>query len=501
LNFVGDRVRFVAEKVRKTAGTGGLGQLVGDLEKMPSSVGDTEKKVLETIRKYGLITRGDGVVVAVSGGPDSICLLHILYVLRKTLGVDLFVAHFDHGLRPGEDEAETAFVESMAESMGLSFATREGRVNPGKSLEERARTQRYAFLEEVRERFAARKIALGHQRNDQAETVLMRLLRGSGVAGLSGIRPIRDATFIRPLLELRRSEIETYILKRELPFKTDPTNLESRFLRNRVRLELLPKLREFQPRVVDILALTADRLRADHEYLEGIAKAWVKKEATFPSDDQVAIAVPLFRKLENAIRNRVIRHCVNAAGGNPDGLTQRQINAVERLAMGRRPQAEAHLPKGLTVRRTYDHMVFGRSPQVDPSDYSCVLKGPGRFFIQGLGCSVIVERLPDEKTIIREHAPWTACFDEGEITFPLILRSFRPGDRFVPLGMTGHKKLKDFFVDLKIPSRMRHRTPILACGNRIVWVCGLRMDERFKVSEKTREILKITFPEGSSLHP
>lgn len=478
-----------------------LQQVVGGLEKMPSSVGDTVKKVLDTIRKYRLITRGDRVVVAVSGGPDSICLLHILYTLRKTLGVALFVAHFDHGLRPGEDKEETAFVESMAESMGLSFVTGEGKLHQGKSLEARARKQRYAFLEEAGEKFSARKIALGHQRNDQAETVVMRLLRGSGSAGLSGIRPIRDATFIRPLLELRRSEIESYIRKRELPFKRDPTNLESRFLRNRIRLDLLPKLREYQPRVVDILALTADRLRADHEYLEGLAKAWVKKEATFPSDDQVSIAVPAFRKLDNAIRNRVIRHCVSGAGGNPDGLTQRQINAIERLVLAKRPQAEVHLPRGLTVRRTYDHMVLGRFLQAEQSDYACILKGPGRFSIPGVDAIVLVERLSDETPAFTENAPWTACFDEAEITFPLIMRNFRPGDRFVPLGMTGHKKLKDFFVDLKIPSRVRSRIPILACGNRILWVCGLRMDDRVKVSEKTEEIVRVTFPKGISLHP
>ncbi len=467
---------------------------------MLSLAGDTEKKVLETIRKYGLISRGDGVVVAVSGGPDSVCLLHILYTLRKTLDAALFVAHFDHGLRPDEDEDETAFVESMADSLGLPFVTRKGNLRPGKSLEERARKERYAFLEEARQGFSAGKIALGHQRNDQAETVLMRVLRGSGLAGLSGIRPIRDAIFIRPLLELRRSEIEVYIGERKLPFKSDPTNLESRFLRNRIRLDLLPKLREYQPRVVDILSMTADRLRADHEYLEGIAGAWVKKEATSPSDDQVAIGVNTFRKLENAIRNRVIRHCVGGAGENPDGLTYRQISAIDRLALAKRPQAEIHLPGGLRVRRTYDHMVFSRFSPEEPSDYLCDLQGPGRFFIQGVGSSVLVERLSDENLIIREDTPWTACFDAGKITFPLTLRNFRPGDRFVPLGMTGHKKLKNFFVDLKIPSRVRARTPILACGNRIIWVCGLRMDDRFKVSEKTREILKVTFPEGVSLH-
>ena len=215
---------------------------------MPPLVKKIEKKVLETIRKYDLLTKGEGIVVAVSGGPDSVCLLHILHNLRRTLEARLFVAHFDHGLRPDEDAAETSFVASMAETMGLPFVVDKGNIRPGPSLEDRARKARYAFLERARERFSAAKIALGHQRNDQAETVLMRLLRGSGLAGLSGIRPLRDGTIIRPLLQLGRWEIEAYLQERDLPFKTDQTNWDGRFLRNKIRQDLLPKLQEYLDR-------------------------------------------------------------------------------------------------------------------------------------------------------------------------------------------------------------------------------------------------------------
>ena len=158
------------------------------------------------------------------------------------------------------------------------------------------------------------------------------------------------------------------------------------------------------------------------------------------------------------------------------------------------------MPRGLTVRRIYDRLVFGRFSENGTSDYSYDLKGPGIYVIKALGTDMTVERLSNEGLIMQNNPPWTACFDGAKTTFPLSVRNFRPGDKFVPLGMTGHKKLKDFFVDLKIPSPVRAKTPILTCGNRIMWVCGLRVDDRFKVSRETKEIVRVTFSEGILSH-
>ncbi len=215
------------------------------------------KKVENTITGYRMLERGDRVIVAVSGGADSVCLLDILFTLKEILGIELVVAHFDHGLRPDEDEYETDFVKSLAESFDCNFTTKKTArsLTPGSaSLEEKARDIRYRFLNEVKAQFSAQKIATGHNLNDQAETVLMRLLRGSGSSGLSGIPPVRDTHIIRPLIEVTRNEIESYLSSKGLRHITDSSNFETKHLRNEIRLNLLPQLEKYQPKIVEILA-------------------------------------------------------------------------------------------------------------------------------------------------------------------------------------------------------------------------------------------------------
>ena len=245
------------------------------------------KKVKATISRYEMFQPGDLVVVAVSGGPDSVCLLHILHTLRKELGINLLVAHYDHGLRPGEDASETRFVTSLAESMAVPFETERAksllhRRTP--SLEEAARNARYRFLEKVRREHDAQKIALAHQLNDQAETVLMRMLRGSGPSGLGGIPPCRDQVIVRPLIEVSRKEVEAYIKARKVSYVVDSSNLQASFLRNRIRLELVPLLEQYQPRLAERLAETAEILRMEDEYLEQIVTAWVDGESDTSPD-------------------------------------------------------------------------------------------------------------------------------------------------------------------------------------------------------------------------
>ncbi|MDP6180938.1 MAG: tRNA lysidine(34) synthetase TilS, partial [Desulfatiglandales bacterium] len=237
----------------------------------------TIKKVKETLSRYGMIDPGDLVIVAVSGGPDSVCLLDILHELKAELAVRLVVAHYNHGLRGGEDESETRFVRHLASAMNFPFETEnasffiEGKTA---SLEERARNARYEFLERLKGKLHAQKIAMGHHLNDQAETVLMRLLRGSGPSGLAGIPPKRDDTIIRPLIELKREEIDSYVKRRELSYRVDRSNFDTRYLRNKIRLELLPLLLEYQPQFVEHLGQLAVILREDDKYLETEAEKW-----------------------------------------------------------------------------------------------------------------------------------------------------------------------------------------------------------------------------------
>jgi len=453
------------------------------------------KKGSDTISKNRRLEHGDRVVVALSGGPDSVCLLDILYRLQDPFGIDLVVAHFDHGLRPSEDESETQFVGSMAKSLDLPFETkRAGAVLRAgdSSLEERAREARYQFLEEVREEVQAQKIALGHNLNDQAETVLMRLLRGSGPSGLAGIPPYRDDKVIRPLIELRREEIEGYLGTRGLQYVSDPSNLDTRLLRNRIRLELLPQLKKYQPKIMELLGQTAEIMRTDDVWLEEEAEVWINEVAEKGANGKVSIPLSPFAALPEALKARVIRQALRRAGGNLRRVGFRHVEAINRVAAGERPQARVDLPNGVTARRVYDNLVFSKKDAEVAQGFCYSLGGPGESYLESLECTIILEEM--EKVILPNMgaSPWIAFLDAGRITYPLMIRNFRPGDRFVPLGMGGHRKLKDFFIDLKVPSEIRKRIPILTCKDTLLWVCGLRIDDHFKVTSETRRVLKIS---------
>ncbi len=460
------------------------------------SINDTIKKVRHTIIKYNMIRDGDRVVVAVSGGPDSVCLLDILRELENELGVELVVAHFDHGLRPGEDEAENRFVESLAADLTLPFETKKadpGMGQGGASLEERARHARYQFLEEVKEKFSAQKIAIGHNLNDQAETVLMRFLRGSGPSGLAGIPPCREEKIIRPLIETTRGEIESYLELKGLTHMTDSSNLQACYLRNKIRLELLPRLREYQPRIVELLGRTADIMRNDETWLAAKAEEWAKRSAETRGDGEIRIPLSSFIILPEALKNRVIRYALKMTGGSLRRVSLRHIEAINQMAMGEKPQALLNLPNGIIAKKVYDRLVFTGTKDTQFESFCYLLDGPGKFDLTALGRTIFLTEVEKAELSDMGASRWCAFLNADHLRYPLMIRNARPGDKFIPFGMSGHKKLKDFFMDLKAPSEARAQTPILFCRDIPIWVCGFRIDDRFKILPDTKKILKVTF--------
>ena len=328
--------------------------MTGDTKAGSAAVSSMIAAVKKTIARHDMIRPGDTVVAAVSGGPDSVCLLHLLHGLREELPMGLVVAHFDHGLRPAEDGHETRFVESLARSLDCAFDT--ARADPelrrtAACLEERARHARYRFLEEVRIRHAARRIALGHTRDDQAETVLMRLMRGSGPTGLAGIPPTRDGVIIRPLIDTSRQDVERYLDAAGLSFVTDSSNRETRHLRNRIRMELLPELARYQPRIVERLAQTADIMRMDDRFMEKTAQEWMETHTTGGASGDITCAVPSLRGLPDALRYRVIRRAIAAVGGSLRRIGARHLDAVMEAISGEKPQSAVDLPGSLVFRR------------------------------------------------------------------------------------------------------------------------------------------------------
>jgi tRNA(Ile)-lysidine synthase len=460
-----------------------------------NSLKDTITKVKETILRYRMLDPGDLCVVGVSGGPDSVCLLHILHELSEEFKIGLVVAHLDHGLREREDEAETRFVRHLASSMALAFETEKAsllREGITSSLEEKARNARYAFFGKLKDKLGAQKIAVGHNLNDQAETVLMRLLRGSGPSGLAGIPPIRGNTIIRPLIELKRVEIESYLKARDLSYVMDSSNLETDYLRNKIRLELLPQLLEYQPRLIEHLGQLSRIMESDNDYLEEHAEDWLAREGKQTAAGDILIPALLFIELPEPIRNRVTRHLLGKMRDGLRSVDHGHIESVYHLAKSKKPQGSLDLPNGLTVKRTYDKLAFIASDADKSVEFHYSLGGVGTYYLEEIGRSITLEEMDRDGDLNLRSQGWTAYLDAEKLQYPLILRNFRPGDRFVPLGMTGHKKIKDFFMDLKIPSEMRVLTPILLDQDTAVWVCGQRIDDRFKVTSETRSILKVT---------
>ena len=460
---------------------------------------DFVKKIEKTIFRHNMLDSGDRVLVAVSGGPDSVVLLDVLDRLKETFSLELVVAHFDHCLRPDDDERETRFVAALAASKNMPFFTQKT-LSPleknGMSLEEAARDRRYEFLAHAKEVHEAHKIALGHTLDDQAETVIMRLLRGSGPAGLSGIPPVRNHHIIRPLIGVVRQEILDYIARRDLRYITDPSNLEKQHLRNRIRLDLLPQLKTYQPRIVEILGQTAGIMRDETRWMETESEKWIKRHVEAHETGKYSVPLKAFGELAAALQNQIIRQIIRRVQGGLRRINLRHIEAVKRLVQGR-PQASLDLPNNVFVKKTYDTLVFGKNREKpDPKEikgFQYVLDGPGVFDLDAIPCTVTLEGIKGKALLPGDNAsPWVAYLDADRAEYPLIIRSFVPGDRFVPLGMTGHKKVKDFFMDRKIPCRVRRHLPLLCRGENPIWICGLRLDDRFKVGPKTKNTIRVS---------
>jgi tRNA(Ile)-lysidine synthase len=450
-------------------------------------------QVRKTISRYNMIRKGDRIIVAVSGGPDSICLLSILADLLHELDITLIAAHFEHGLRPLEDPYETALVKEYAGALNLPFETEKASgIDLGSSsLEEKARNLRYNFFERMRTKHNATKIAMGHNLDDQAETVLMRLLRGSGMTGLSGIPPVRDNTIIRPLIDVHREDIIEYLEQKNLKYAVDSSNNNSRFTRNKIRLELIPRMTQYQPEIIEILGRLSDHLREENSLVETCAGEWITNNLKKNEPGEYLINIISLKALHHALIKRIIRNIVKRYNNSLFGIDADHVQEIFDLLSNPKPNITINLPGGLIIRKEYDSLFFSSMTSYMES-FCYELSGTGETRINEIGRSIITEELMNSPHILLETRAEIAMVDRGLISFPLTLRNFRPGDRFIPLGMKGHRKIKDFFIDLKTPPFKRMQIPIIFNGDQIVWIAGYRISDPFKVTTDTKTILKIT---------
>lgn len=455
-----------------------------------------------TIDRYHLLDRGDRLIVGVSGGVDSMVLLHLLNACRKEFNLSLIVAHVNHGLRPEESEREAHLVQKESERLGFQFEYGKFDVKKiqrmgGLSAQDAGRRIRFQFFKNLLLKNQAQKIALGHNADDQVETILLRLIRGSGLQGLKGMLPIREGRVIRPLLEAYREEIESFAREKEIPFLVDSSNLKEDYLRNRVRLSLIPLIeREYQPAFKEIVAKISAILREENDYLDRGAEESYQK-IVHQENGAVFFKFSEFQALHKAIQWRVIQKIwgrMNKEEMIPEQGEGLNVDSIYRRLRQSPPSFLLELPCGIYLEKRYDMVLLKSGKPKPPAPFQAELVMPGRTFIEEIGRTVVAEEtVRDEKFKILKESPNTALLDYEKLQFPLKVRSFRPGDRFQPLGTKGTQKLKKFFIDHKIPKFERQKIPLLISGEKIVWIVGYRIDEQVKVTEKTRKILRVEF--------
>jgi tRNA(Ile)-lysidine synthase len=457
-----------------------------------------------SIARHRLLAQGDSVLIGVSGGADSLAVLHLLMARASEYRLRLGVAHLDHRLRK-DSGRDADFVRDLSQSYGLPFHMSEADVRGVQrrfrlSLEEAARRVRYQFFRETAVRHGYNKVALGHHADDDAETLLLNLLRGSGRLGLRGIPPVRENLFIRPMIHAARSDILEYLQILGLSHLSDDTNSDDRYLRNRVRRRLIPILeKDYQPKVRAVFSRTAEILRAEEQWLESLMKPVLEQVVISRSTGQLILSADELARLHRAAARRVVREALRIIQEDLRRITFAHIEQIVDLACRRTDAGPLHLPQDMRARRHGDHLLLTR-PEAGRTFNSA--SSADDYHYEMHGCSVLAIRETGDAIALSEVArdvaedaasagPQTAFLDWDAVEFPLTVRNFRSGDRFSPLGAGGVQKLKKFFIDHKVPRAQRRRCPLLLSGGRILWVAGHRIDHQARLTPATRRVLKV----------
>jgi len=459
--------------------------------------------VAASVRARRLFAPGDHLLVAVSGGPDSVSLLAVLASLAPSWRLRLSALHVNYGLRGEESEEDERFVSRLCADLGVPLVCERVDLRhadglpKGLSLQARAREARYAALRRAAVALGAGKIALGHTADDQAETLLMWMLRGSGAAGLAGIRPLREGLYVRPLLGVSRAGVLAYLKAKGLAFRTDSSNAKPLYLRNRVRHELLPLLKQFNPALVDALTRQAAILRDEDLCLEQWALEWINRHVQRGGGRTMTVPRTELLGLPIALQRRVVREVARQVTGSDHGPTFGAAEAVlEKVVQGRSGSSLAL--RGAKVSREYDAIIYSSRGVQAPA---------GRAVESDQDCTIEISHIPStavwpvtgQRIRLRvmaagtagvPHGRHTAQFDAERFTHRLVLRSWKPGDVFHPEGMGGRrKKVQDYFCNIKLPRSRRTAVPLLVAPEGILWIAGYRTDHRFRVTPSTRHIV------------
>lgn len=470
---------------------------------------DLLPKCKDFCQQENLLQSGDSILLAVSGGPDSLALLDIIDRLQDDWNLEIGVFHLNHCLREAAEE-EAEFVKEVCDHRGISFwlekvNVKEVKERQGGSLEQTARDIRLSLLCKYAQKKKMDSIALGHQANDRAETVIFNLIRGSGMPGLTGISPkssYKGYTFVRPLLIFYKDQLKKYCQERSLEPRIDSSNFSTDYDRNKIRQELIPYLeKNFNPELISILNSTADLISSENEFLQGLAERVFAQYTKSIEEHRIDLEIDPLEKVDVVLRRRVWRITISKLQGSTEGYYQNNFAMLEDIINngGQKEGSKTyHLPGNIIVRKEYGIISFRdeiwQQRHKRHADFSIIVEGPREVELpDGSFLQFAIIELPDNwKSIVAEE---NICMvDNEKLSWPLTVRNRQPGDKFRPLGMEGSKKIKDFFIDEKVPSSQRDKIPIVVDnGGGIVWVAGMRCNDKFKIGFNTREVLKIKF--------
>jgi tRNA(Ile)-lysidine synthase len=453
-----------------------------------------EIQVRKTVREFNMLAHGDHVLVAVSGGADSTALLLCLYKFAPDFALSLTVAHLNHRIRGTEGDDDEEFVRNMSAELGLSFVSEAAEVQQQavaekQNLEELARRIRYDFLRRTAHRIGAKKIAVGHNLNDQAETALFRFIRGSGLEGLSAIHPVVDGLIIRPLLQCSRSVILDYLGKQKAFYREDSTNSDHEYSRNKIRRELIPYLESnFNPQLVPVIAREASLAREAWSYVESKAKEAYLRLCR-PYKDGISINIVEFLEIHPALQKEVLRQALKACLGSLRGI--RSIHIQNLLALCRFAQSgdQIQIPHGChAIRESDSLLLFERAPQSSPA-FAYRLNVPGKCLVAEdrtvFCCSL--SSTPDLQTM--KNLRFTKAFlNPSVLPHSLTIRSRLPGDRY---GGPGHRKVKKMLINGKIPRLMRSVLPMLVAGESVIWIPGFRPARGYEARPESPDCIAV----------
>ncbi len=416
------------------------------------------EKVLSTVNKYELIQKGDKIVVGLSGGPDSVCLLHILNRMKEEWNLEIYAAHLNHQIRGIEAQKDAFYISRLCEELGITFFIKSINVpeyceKNGVSIEEGARQLRYEMFYEIKNNTRANKIAIGHNLNDQAETILMRMMRGTGLQGLKGIEYIRDGVIIRPILDVERYDIEEYCKQNKLNPRIDQTNLESIYTRNKIRLELIPYMKDnFNSNVIESIVRMGNSLRSDNDYLETEAVNKFNEVSNLKSDS-VELKLNEYINLHNSIKVRVLRNSIKHILGDTNFIDQRHIDDIIELEDESKIDKMINLPRGVFVYRKKDSLIITtKEIVIEDIEFCYNIPSNGFIKVKEIGMVIETQVISVDKYKMSKSDKSCKWFDFNKIKGGIVVRNRKAGDKIKLPG--GSKKIKDLFIDIKVKSKI-----------------------------------------------